>query len=120
MLMDVPSYSMRPSVNCVTKGVLSQIPGSAGGPSDAIVVPKDVLVCAVVGAVASARSASEVVSNCSAVVADAGGGGGGAGFSVGAAGTAGVPRSVPKRPCIEGDVHPANAASGSININLMT
>lgn len=83
-------YAMWPCCSSVTSGVFSQIPGSVGDPSDAIVVPSTALDAGAAGASAAARSSAVVVSNCSTVRALAGGGGGGVGSNVGAGTAAGA------------------------------
>jgi hypothetical protein len=87
-----PGYSTRPCVGALTSGVSSQKPGSAGLPSEAIVLPKSASFGVGFSAIATAaaRSSLVVVSNCSTVRAAADGRGEGlitAGISAAKAGS---------------------------------
>lgn len=95
------------------------MPGSAGDPSEAIVVPSARATAGSVAATAAARSASLVVSNCAAVTAVVGGGGGGVGSSVGAGSATIAADSAPKNPCKEGDVQLESTKAGRIKIILI-
>lgn len=105
-------------MSVVTNGVFSQIPGSAGGPSVAIVVPSSLLGATGSTASASARSSADVVSNSSTVRAAGGGGGGGVGSNVSGGVTGATGSTTPgaavgvKSPSKEGDSQAASAKTG--------
>jgi len=114
-------YSARPCESSETKGVFSQIPGSAGEPKETLVVPSRASPAGSSTAKASARSSAVVVSNCSTVRADGGGGGGGVGSNVSAGRATGLivgaaaagAEAGASRPCKDGDSQAARAKNGS-------